>query len=390
MTRRAKSAALKQDWAKVNEGSPLEEEIVGLKTPERQNDGEASDGKQPVPRQFNSGEESLADSDDDELLMAEERLRLLKVEEEKLTRKEKMKEIVEETRRLQNSIKGRKKKSRAKEKQLTSASLRGRSEVVNEVDKLMDSKKLNFREEDESSSASEESESPSSASSSSEEEKSRKKKEKRKKKSGKEKKLTSYVKYPQKWPHSHLKFHFVSKDKRYDDLSIPEFCAGYMSILQSCKSSQMKHRIAHLEELMYHATTKPWKCVLNYHAACLLEIERGNLKWGDNFQLQGLQNTTLYAGQSLTNNSSRNNNGGFGSDAGNFSQKNNGSGERVWFCRNYQKGVCTFSRDHYGQLKGENQMLKHICATCWLASKKQSTHPEESEVCPFHKAKSAL
>ena len=330
----------------------------------------------------------MAGSDDDELLMAAEKLRLLKIEEEKLSRKEKLKEIAEETQRLQDSIKGRKKKSRAKKSQLTSASLREMNEVVNEVDKLMDRKKLNFREED-SSSASEESESPSSASSSSEEEKSRRKKDKKKKKSGKEKKLTSYVKYPQKWPHSHLKFHFVSKDKRYDDLSIPEFCAGYMSILQSCKSSQRKNRIAHLEELMYQATTKPWKCVLNYHAACLLEIERGNLKWGDNFQLQGLQNTTLYAGQSFTNNSSRNN-GGFGSDTGNFSQKNNGSGERVWFCRNYQKGVCTFSRDHYGQLKGENQMLKHICATCWLASKKQSTHPEESEVCPFHKAKSEL
>ena len=62
---------------------------------------------------------------------------------------------------------------------------------------------------------------------------------------------------------------------------------------------------------MYQATIKPWRCVLNYHAACLLEIERGNLKWGDNFQLQGLQNTTLYAGQSLGNsNSSRNNGGG--------------------------------------------------------------------------------
>ena len=45
---------------------------------------------------------------------------------------------------------------------------------------------------------------------------------------------------------------------------------------------------------MYHATTKPWRHVLNYHAACLLEIERGNLKWGDNFQLCGVGNMTLY------------------------------------------------------------------------------------------------
>ena len=186
---------------------------------------------------------------------------------------------------------------------------------------------------------------------------------------------------PQKWPHSHLKLHFVAKERKYDELSLAEFCAGYMSILKICKTSHREARIAHLEELMYHATTKPWKCILNYHAACLLEIERGNLKWGDNFQLHGLQSTTL-------NNPNTNvrTQGGFSSKSsgsGANNSQNSGSEDRVWFCKNFQRGNCTFSRDHYGQLNGENQLLKHICAKCWLTIKKQSPHSEQSNTCPL-------
>ena len=49
-------------------------------------------------------------------------------------------------------------------------------------------------------------------------------KSKKKKKSGKNKKLTSSVKHPQEYPHSDLKFHFVGKEKIYDESSIAEFC----------------------------------------------------------------------------------------------------------------------------------------------------------------------
>ena len=67
-------------------------------------------------------------------------------------------------------------------------------EVVSEVDRLMDKNKLKLQGDE--SSVSEESES---SSSSSDEEEKRKKKKEKKKISGKEKKVTSYVKYPQKY-----------------------------------------------------------------------------------------------------------------------------------------------------------------------------------------------
>lgn len=207
---------------------------------------------------------------------------------------------------------------------------------------------------------------------------SRRKRDTKPKRSGKEEKLTSYVLYPQKWPHSQLKFHLVGKEKKYDELTVAEFCAGYMSILKKCKSSK-EHRIEHLEELMYHATTKPWKSVLNYHAACVLEIERGNLKWGDNFQLHGLQSTTLNVGTfpQRTNNQMFHGKSGAASGAA--------SDERVWFCRNYQQGNCSHENDHYGKLFGEREFLRHICAKCWLIAKKQLKHSERSDLCPLLK-----
>ena len=117
---------------------------------------------------------------------------------------------------------------------------------------------------------------------------------------------------------------------------------------------------------MYLATKYQWRCVSNYHAACLLEIERGHLKWGDSFQL--LQSTTLAGGFLSSNRSS------------------NGSGpskeEGVLFCVGYQRGTCQQVSDHQGFFKGETRMLKHICAKCWRKNRKIASHPETSENCP--------
>ena len=35
MTRKAKAKALEKDWAKVNEGSPVQDDEIGMKTPEK-------------------------------------------------------------------------------------------------------------------------------------------------------------------------------------------------------------------------------------------------------------------------------------------------------------------------------------------------------------------
>ena len=295
-----------------------------------------------------------------------------------------------------------KKKDSKKSKKdvLTTKSLRGMGEVVKKVDRIMD-KKLKVKSlssasgltsetgesscSSGSSSGSLSSDGTSDSDNSSAREKKKVKKSenssrKQKHKSGKSKRITSYVKYPEDWPHSHLSLHFVSKGKEFEDLSIAEFVAGYATILGATTGSKRKHRIEHLKEIMYLATKYQWKCVLNYHAACLLEIERGHLQWGDSFQ--ALQCTTLAGG--FLSSASR---GGGMSNVGSgsfrsFRSSGDDSG-RVTFCKGYQRGTCTQTQDHYGIFMGENRLLKHICGNCWLISKKVHAHSENSDSCPL-------
>ena len=134
-----------------------------------------------------------------------------------------------------------------------------------------------------------------------------------------------------------------------------------------------------LKELMYLSTRFKWRSVLDYHRAGLLEIERGQLKWGESFQL--LQSTTLAGGLLVSNNRG----GAYGSQnrTSSFGANPAGRSEGVVFCKNYQRGICQQPRDHYGQFYGENRLLKHICANCWLNTKVQAAHPETSDDCPL-------
>ena len=42
----------------------------------------------------------------------------------------------------------------------------------------------------------------------------------------------------------------------------------------------LTHKISHLKDLMYASSTHEFKNVLEYNAAVLSEIERGNRNWG--------------------------------------------------------------------------------------------------------------
>lgn len=95
--------------------------------------------------------------------------------------------------------------------------------------------------------------------------------------SGKASKLTSRVVNPQLWPHSHLNLSYVSKDKKYDDLTLAEFAAGYAAILQklTLPPQELHACIVHLSSLMYMATQFTWSSVRDLHVAALFEIECG-------------------------------------------------------------------------------------------------------------------
>ena len=56
----------------------------------------------------------------------------------------------------------------------------------------------------------------------------------------------------------------------------------------------------------------------------------------------------------------------------------------IYSTQDYQNSSCSHVGDHQGEYKGDNGLLKHICARCWLFNRKMAAHPKKSEICPFN------
>ena len=195
-------------------------------------------------------------------------------------------------------------------------------------------------------------------------------------KSGKLVKITSRVVQAEKWPHSFLGRQYVGVNKEYEDLTLAEFCAGYSAILlEEQSSSILRFRLQHLEHLMYHATIYTWASVLKFHAAVLVEIEKGLKRWGDEFR--DLQATILHVRQDNFKRDSAS-----GGKTSGYSKPQ--SGLSVFYCPQFQGGTCTFSTDHDGPFRDRIRMLRHICAKCWQTNKQFQGHGSRSPSCPLY------
>ena len=196
--------------------------------------------------------------------------------------------------------------------------------------------------------------------------KGRKKNRNRRQGSGKLNTLSSDVMYPQAWPHSFLSMQYVTKPKKYDDLTVAEFAAGFCTILQNKNISlqEKSARLEHFRELMYLATHHPWASVKSFHAACLAEIERGALQWGQSFQ--PLLLNTLVTGLA-------------GSTADSVSYPRSAP---ALFCSQFQRNQCTYQGDHYRNVNGRRRFVCHVCATCLTQDRVSLPHRESSPSCP--------
>ena len=181
---------------------------------------------------------------------------------------------------VQNTDKKKKKKKTKKQssKDVTTKTLRDDEGIRRKVDQLMGStvgnKFADNDTEDSSSSTGEESSSATSSSSrshsqvsrseSSDERTSHRRKKlkkknsgkeesprasKKKHKSGKDRKSSSKVFYPQEWPHNILGQHLATKQKQYEQLTMAEFCAGYISIMEDISDRrELKYRLQHFKD----------------------------------------------------------------------------------------------------------------------------------------------
>ena len=90
--------------------------------------------------------------------------------------------------------------------------------------------------------------------------------------------------FPQLWPHIFA----PGEPKLYSDLSLAEFCAGYIAILQQYPDGSNRFPpgalLSHFHELMVLTCSYQWSAVRAYHYKALRSIEMGLVKWGDSFE----------------------------------------------------------------------------------------------------------
>ena len=187
-------------------------------------------------------------------------------------------------------------------------------------------------------------------------------------KSGMEVKASQRVVQQLLWPHVTLQYEFVSRDLAYKDLDIRLLGAGELEIItrSDISDSEKAGRLEILKNLFYFSTQVDMATVRAMYAAVLRQIEVGSLKWdADPYQIMQLMLMKVW-----------------GSKKGRAQEKKVGS-TGIWWCRDFQRGSCTYQSSHSKSIKGKDTWVQHICATCWQKQKKMAYHPENSNSCPL-------
>ena len=172
------------------------------------------------------------------------------------------------------------------------------------------------------------------------------------------------VKRKVSWPHEPILGGVSRQRVSYDQLSLTQWVQGFCKNVLEQKSSERRDiMVSYLGDLMEDATDFSWQGAKAAHAVLLCEMERGSLQWEDLDRIDRIRRA--HAQKHVSGRS------GWG-------KPSDHSGRKPWYCKNYQTGNCSHSRDH--EFNGRIQ--KHICSNC-LAGGRQVGHPERE--CPHKK-----
>ena len=165
------------------------------------------------------------------------------------------------------------------------------------------------------------------------------------------------------WPHEAILGGFNRQRVTYDQLSLTQWVQGFCkNILEEKSSHRRDTMVSYLGDLMEDATDFTWQGAKAAHAVLMCEMERGSVKWEDTDRIDRIRRAHAQKHAPAR--------GGWA--------KLSDPGKKPWFCKNFQSGNCTHSRDH--EFNGKLQ--KHICAFCLMGGK-QLGHAEKD--CIFKK-----
>ncbi|VDI84130.1 Hypothetical predicted protein [Mytilus galloprovincialis] len=169
------------------------------------------------------------------------------------------------------------------------------------------------------------------SSSDSDSETTHKKKNKHKKKkvrSGIKDRPHDKVKIKMNWPQSELKYEFTNrKAVEFRQLTMSQFCAGELEIIRHCKISKKERegRLSLLNKICYYASEFEWSVLLNFYAAWVKLIEKGENVWSDDTSLLEVR---MLIGKKVLNKT-----------ASKYSDKSSEKNfdRKVWYCPLYQR-----------------------------------------------------
>lgn len=171
------------------------------------------------------------------------------------------------------------------------------------------------------------------------------------KKSGRAKTAEDVIVREIDWPHFYVHRGHSRQAARYEDLTIPEFTFGYLSMITNGNHSptETEHMLNHLRELMRDAMDFPWQNVRNFHGVLWNHFEMDRIRWRDGEKIQELRQ--VYARRTAI-------------QAGTRSTPSP--------CSMFNRNACRFTEDHesrYGP-------AKHVCAWCLRTDGRHYKHSE--------------
>ena len=125
-----------------------------------------------------------------------------------------------------------------------------------------------------------------------------------------------------------------------------------------------------LNKICYYASEFEWSVLLNFYAAWVKLIEKGENSWSDDTALLEVR---MLIGKNVLKKGSV--------VSSKFPQKN--LDRKVWYCPLFQRNKCNVNKEgHNLDIAGKTRYVQHICATCLREDDTKLRHPESSSACP--------
>ena len=161
------------------------------------------------------------------------------------------------------------------------------------------------------------------------------------------------------WPHEYILGGASKQRVAYDQINMCQFVQGFVKGVLDEKDTNCKRMLTYLCELMEDSNDFSWSSAKASHAVLLCEMERGALDRTDTNRIDRIHRAHA---QRHTNSNRQ-------------TWTKNADTRHPWFCKAYQSGTCSSTKDHEVQGK----LHKHICAYC-LSNGRHMNHQEKSAI----------